>query len=243
MAVAPGTLTLADIQNKTWHLLREPGPDTGDTIVTTGDFAQSVVTRDANIALGEFIGDTGLAPSLSEKLFSGTIVAGLDYTLPTDLAALTRIEYQQAGSRPYPLEVVSFEEFDSRIGQVTGTTGPPLLCRMPYAGQIRFQPQPDAGNVAAGDQIFVYYTSLGTQLAALTDVPGIPAEFHVALVYKLLSIYWPRKNDPAQGTYYGRLYDEKVRKAKGYEFDSQRAGQFTLAGNGDGFDFDGPVGG
>src|SRR5271155_3435872 len=55
---APGSMSLTDMQNRTWHLLREDGPDTGYPAPVTGDFTITVVTRDLNIALAQWISQT-----------------------------------------------------------------------------------------------------------------------------------------------------------------------------------------
>ncbi len=62
VSAAPGAMSLTDLCNRTWHLLREDGPDTGASIPTTGDFNVTVVQRDLNIALAQFISETGIAP-------------------------------------------------------------------------------------------------------------------------------------------------------------------------------------
>lgn len=237
MAV-PGGMPLTDLQNRVWHLLRENGPDTGFAAPLTGDFNQTVVTRDLNIALGAFIGDTGLAPTLSDKTFGpATIVAGLDYALPADLEALTRIEYTPAGQYAYVLQGVSNTEWDELTGgSVPPDTGPPQYYRAPYGGKIRFSPQPGAGNVTAGDKITIYYSGLGTLLVNGADLPGLPSQFHMALVYRVLSDYWLRKQDEAQAVVYERRYWKYVERAKAHEFDSERSIQPSFASNDDSWD-------
>lgn len=337
-------MQLQDLQNRTWHLLREDGPDTGFAAPTTGDFNITVVTRDLNIQLGAFIGETGIAPSLSDKVVTSVVTAGMDFALPADLSALVRVEYTPAGQYPYVLTAKSFEEWDSITGGVMPPeTGPPEYYRFPFAGKIRLYPAPSAGNaglasgifnlggapsagdritltingvsigpyvvlasdtlttiamslatlinassvvtggtlaavVASGtainmtaanpglagnnityfgsttdpnltvspsqstpftggsvvsDTITLYYSSLGTLLVNPTDVPGIPSQFHVALVYGLLKDYWKRKSDPQQAAMYEKAYLDKVQRAKAYVFDQNREGQFTIAGDDD----------
>lgn len=341
---APGAMSLTDMQNRTWHLLREDGPDTGFAAPTTGDFVQSVVTRDLNIALGQLISETGLAPALSDRMDTFPVFPVLDYPLPPALVALARVEYKPAGSYTYKLEALSMEEFDSVTGGILPpTTGQPRYYRVPYAGYIRLQPQPSQGNAVGpgtgsltiasapvagqqvtativngsttvttipyvvlstdttstiatalssainksaavtggsaflsptstsanvvtitalqapgtaitiqgaitgngatiaptsatnlsptGDTITFYYTSLGTVLVNGGDSPGIPPQFHMAPVYRVLSDYWERKSDPGQSDRYLKKYDLMVKRAKAYVFDSQRSTQPTIAGD------------
>ncbi len=226
-------MTLSDLQNRLWHLLREPGPDTGDQIVLIGDFSQPTVQRDLNIALQVFISETGLAPALTDKVVTLPITAGLDYTLPTDLASLSRVEYTQAQSGlvyPYPLDGYSFAAFDEATsdGAALTETGAPYAYREPYAGQIRLNPYPTAGNVAGGDTITLYYSSLGNTLVNLTDVPGIPVQFHMALVYYCLADYWPRKEEDERGKDYLAKFEARVARAKAYLYDSNQGAKYAI---------------
>ena len=480
-------MTLADLQNRTWHLLREDGPDTGYAIQVTGDFPQAVVTRDLNIAQGqfisqtgvtyvgsplmvaqtdppvipaqyhmalvyrvltdywlrkqdpgqakeygdryaeevkrasrgqgnfslttltrdlniaiaEFISETGIAPDLTDMVSTYPVFGALDFPVPPGLVSLTRIEYTPYGQLTYELIGLSFSEFTNAIGSViTGVTGQPRIYRQPWAGLIRLQPQPGPasttsagapqiglvanvpadGSAAAaatfaapftstpssvqvtivtatpglyelsaqvsaisrtgfsvtvaggapgstvsisyraeslssfavpgtqsgfvpnvladgtpvvvtlptpylaaitsvsaylasalpgyllsvqtslptatgftvtvsggppgstvaiaysvqspgnGDTITFYYSSLGTTLVNPTDVPGLPNQFHMAIVYRVLSDYWERKQDPGQADRYLKKFDRAVAKAKAYTFDTNRATQPSLAG-------------
>lgn len=146
-AQAPGQLSLTDLQNRTWHLLREDGPDTGYPAPTTGDFPIQVVTRDLNIALGQFLSQTGLAPKVSERMDVFPVFPVLDYPVPPGLVSLTRVEYTPAGQPTYKLIGKSFEDFDSITGDIISlTTGQPYYYRQVFAGYIRLQPQPTIGN-------------------------------------------------------------------------------------------------
>ena len=342
-AQAPGSMTLTDLQNRTWHLLRENGPDTGYAAPTVGDFVQSVVTRDLNIALGQFVSETGIAPAISERMDTFPVYPVLDYPVPPGLASLTRVEYTPVGQQTYKLEGKSFQEFDAIIGTVLpNMTGQPYCYREPFAGYIRLQPQPGEGNAVGpgagtltiagtptagqevtatlvngsttvttqpytvlntddansvafalsnsinasaavtaasaflaptsadenvvnitaltspgtsitvkgaitgsgatispttatalapiGDTITFYYSSLGTVLINPGDTPGIAPQFHMALVYRVLSDYWERKSDAGQSDRYMKKYLAMVQRAKAYVFDLQRSTQPTIAG-------------
>lgn len=163
-AHAPGAMSLTDLQNRTWHLLREDGPDTGFAPPTTGDFTQSVVTRDLNIALGQFISETGLAPDVCDRMQTFPVYAVMDYPVPPDLVSLTKIDYNPAGSDTYSLIGYSMEEFERVTGGVIPQTGgQPRYYRQPFAGYIRLQPAPTQGN-AVGPGIGTI-AILGTPIA------------------------------------------------------------------------------
>lgn len=176
---AAGQLTLEDLQNRTWHLLREDGPDTGYPAPTTGDFPIQVVTRDLNIALGQFISQTGLAPKVSERMDTFPVFPVLDYPVPPGCAAISRIEYTPAGGQTYKLIGKSFEDFDTFTGDIVSTTsGNPYYYRQMYAGYIRLQPQPTIGNAVGpgiGSFSFSGAPSPGDHiLVTLTNPPQAP---------------------------------------------------------------------
>jgi hypothetical protein len=341
---APGAMSLTDMQNRTWHLLREDGPDTGYAAPTTGDFNITVVTRDLNIAIAQWISQTGCAPSLTDRMDNFHVYPVLDYPVPPGLVSITRIEYTPAGEQTYKLVGQSFSEFDYTVGSVLpNTTGQPYYYRQPFGGYIRLQPQPSPGNaqgpgtgtisftlaitgqtvtatlqqnatstpvttlpfvvqasdtlasvatklaaaIAAspacvgitaflavpstannsvqltalaapgtsisyfatitgsgvvaptaattlapsGDIITFYYSSLGTILINPLDVPGIPPQFHMAPVYRVLTDYWARKQDFNQSKHYMDMFDLEVKRGKAFVFDSNRATQETIAGS------------
>jgi len=145
-AQVPGAMALTDLQNRTWHLLRERGPDTGWPAPTTGDFNITVVTRDLNIALAQFISETGISPSLTEKVWNCPVFPLLDYPVPPDLVSLMRVEYTPSNEPTYKLVGLSQEEFDNVTGnQLYNEVGQPYYYRRPFAGYIRLQPQPGFG--------------------------------------------------------------------------------------------------
>lgn len=138
-------MTFTDMQNRVWHLLREPGPDNGYPVPTTGDFPQGVVERDLNIMLGQFVSATGLAPTVSDKMITVPVFPVLDYPVPPDLQSLTRVEYTPAGQQTYTLIPASFAEFDTYWQNETSAMGQPFVFRQPWAGYIRLFPQPGPG--------------------------------------------------------------------------------------------------
>jgi len=81
-----------------------------------------------------------------------------------------------------------------------------------------------------GDTLTWYYTSNGRVLALEGDSPGIPDNYHIALVYRVLADYWDRLEDAGQADRYLKKYNDAVTHAKGYQFDADQEMQPTLAG-------------
>ena len=343
-AQIPGQMTRTDMENRVWHLLREPGPDTGQPPPQNGDFAQAIVDRDLNIALAQFLSQCGFAPKLSERFLDFPVFPGLDYPLPPDLQALTRIDYTISGQTPYKLIPLNWEDFDRKLGdQIPAATGNPYYYRTPFAGYIRLQPQPTQANFLGpglgtivlggaptvgdsvwatvqnpgfppvitptvlvlptdtlstianrlasvlnttaavqggskflqpatvlqnqvvfnaitapgtgilyfalttsvtmtatpasaanlspqGDVMTFYYTSTGNIMLYENDTPGIPPQFHMALVYRVLMDYWRRKQSLEMAREYERMYKDAVLEGKKLELDADRQTQPTLAG-------------
>jgi hypothetical protein len=176
-------MTLTTIQNRTWFLLREPGPLTGYAATASQDFPQAMITQDANLALAEFLSQTGIAPGLIERMDVLPVYPVLDMPVPPGLQALTRIEYTQAGQQPYCVIPLSFEEWDLKFGDsLPYATGNPYYFRTPYAGYVRMLPQPTVanqvgpgtgtitfeGNVAVGQVVTVTLTNPGSAAVTTT---------------------------------------------------------------------------
>lgn len=177
-AQMPGQMTLANLEARVWHLLREPGPDTGQPPPQNGDFAQPIVDRDLNIALAQFLSQTGWAPKVSEKMRDFPVYPGLDYPLPPDCQALNRIEYTIAGQTPYKLIPLNNEDFDRKLGnQIPASTGNPYYYRVSFAGYIRLQPAPTEANFIGpgrGTISFNGAPAVGDIVWATLMAPGLP---------------------------------------------------------------------
>ena len=140
-----GQLTFQDMQNRVWHLLRVPGPDTGFLPPVVGDYNATVVQRDLNIWTGRFIGETGLACDVSDRLVTVPVFAGQDYPVPPDMQSLYQIDYTPAGQQTFPLISVNMKEWNAYCADITLSVGQPSAFREPFAGYIRLFPQPSAG--------------------------------------------------------------------------------------------------
>ena len=92
-----------------------------------------------------------------------------------------------------------------------------------------------------GDTITFYYSSTGTVMTGPNDTPGIPVQFHMALVYGVLADYWLRKQDPdGLAAVFKKRFDEAVGQAKRLAGDSNRSTQPVVASFADVNDY--PIG-
>lgn len=346
-------MTLFDMQCRIWHLLREPGPDTGFLPPVVGDYNMAVVQRDLNIWLGRLVGETGLAPDVSDRQVTVPVFAGMDYPVPPDMQSLYGIDYTPAGQQTFPLISVNMREWNAYCADITLSVGQPSAFREPFAGYVRLFPQPSQGQAFgpgvglvtlsgtpdAGDQVQItiqnnpnapvivpaytatagdttstiaqavanliaasnccvgpsaflqppsvsdssfqltainppgtqisyittvttsdnelqvtpnglaylqpngdtmtfYYSSTGKYLTYPGDTTQLPPQMQMGLVHGLLSEYWPRKGDAAQGKYYGDLYDRAIKMGKELGWNVRRSGPQTIAGFGYDDDFD-----
>jgi hypothetical protein len=86
--------------------------------------------------------------------------------------------------------------------------------------------------VATGDTMTWYYSALGTFMQNPGDNPGIPPQFHMAPVYRCLADYWARKETTlTTSDKWMKRYEEQVKRAKAFTFDSNRSTQDTIAGD------------
>lgn len=154
--------------NKVLTLLREEtyaqDPSQAPNIPNPADFSYAGILSDLNYFQQKFMGDTGLTGRLIEKMVSLPIVAGLDYTMPLDMAALTRMEYFSGSlsSGPVVLREKSFDEFDyvTGGGYSLGDTGYPQYYRTLFGSgalvQTRFWPQPGYGNAGQASNVLQF---------------------------------------------------------------------------------------
>jgi len=170
-------MSLYDMQCRLLMLLREDGPDTGYAMPFTGDFTASVITRDLNIAMAQFLSETGFAPDLCDRMDTFPVFPVMDYPVPLGLVGLYQIDYTPAGQMTYTLNGLSMSEWTRDIGGVQPPVfGQPLTYREPFAGYVRLYPQPGQGNAlgpgigiitlggapSIGDQTYIV-ASNGTQ--------------------------------------------------------------------------------
>lgn len=140
-------MDLVTMQSKCLFLLREDGPDTGYAMPTTGDFTAAVIARDLNIAMAQFLSETGFAPDLTDRMDTFPVFPVLDYPVPLGLVSLHQIDYTPAGQSLYTVNGLSMSEWNRDIGGVLPPVfGYPLTYREPYAGYVRLYPQPGPGN-------------------------------------------------------------------------------------------------
>ena len=113
------------------------------------------------------------------------------------------------------------------IGAVTSST----MTITPFVSVLNMVP--------IGDTMTFFYSTLGNFLVNPGDTPGIPPQFHMALVYRVLSDYWEIKQDSTQSDRYLAKYKQMVKNAKEYKFDHDESTQYTIAGSDDTADWAG----
>jgi len=79
---------------------------------------------------------------------------------------------------------VSYEEFRScyMLGQIA--SGRPAYFTVTPDRSLRFYPTPDAAYTVYGD-----YQRMASEMSADTDIPSIPTEYHLAIVYRAMIKY------------------------------------------------------
>jgi hypothetical protein len=140
-------MDLVTMQSMCLYLGREDGPFTGYPMPTTGDFSTSTLATMLNIAMAQFLSETGFAPDLTDRMDTFPVFSVLDYPVPLGLVALHQIDYTPAGQSLYTVNGLSMSEWNRDIGGVLPPVfGQPLTYREPYAGYVRLYPQPGPGN-------------------------------------------------------------------------------------------------
>lgn len=140
-------MDLQTLQGMVWYLGREDGPFNGYAVPTTGDFSAATIATQLNIALAQYIAETGFAPDLSDRMDTFPVFPVLDYPVPLGLVSLHQIDYTPAGQSLYTVNGLSMSEWNREIGGVLPPVfGYPLTYREPYAGYVRLYPQPGPGN-------------------------------------------------------------------------------------------------
>lgn len=112
-----------------------------------GNFTATTITRDLNIALAQFLSETGFSPDLTDRMDTFPVLPVLDHPVPLGLVSLHQIDYTPAGQQLYTINGLSMSEWNRDIGGVLPPIfGYPLTYREPYAGYVRLYPQPGQGN-------------------------------------------------------------------------------------------------
>lgn len=223
--------SLQEMTNRVLALLDEPGSNPGGAPNIPGGatFNQFLITDTLNEGVAAFIADADYMPSVMDKYLQTAIVAGEDFALPTDALAVQRVEYLAGGVGPPMLvPMLDFDEFDVYSGGAYTATDNPQIVRVPFAGMMRFWPYPTAINVTAGDQLILYYTSLGTTLVNLADTVNIPTECQEAPIAYALSRFFSRKHAPADEQLWERRFEAICARAKRKIWANDQAADLTI---------------
>lgn len=149
-----------------------------------GTWDNSQILSYINEALGLLSHAVRLEASSSVTLSTSTN----SYALPTDCLedGLRKITYNASGALgPVPLRPLDLDEFEKILANPPYVLGGIMFSYYytVWGGNIMLTPYPQN----AGDTLTLYYyKSLGALVNA-TDVPALPARFHIALVYYALA--------------------------------------------------------
>lgn len=210
------------------RLSPQPGP--GNAGVASGSYLISGVQAGDTISLQLVNGATHITIGPYTVQANDTIA-----TVASALVALINASAAVAAGSPFLSTAQATSGGAISIAALAaGIAGDSITYAASTTGSVNTKISPlVATNLANGgtaDTITIYYSSNGAILVNPTDVPGIPAEFHVAIMYGMLTDYWPRKNDNGKAKLYMELYEKRVARAKAYIYDTHRSTQPSLAG-------------
>lgn len=139
--------------------------------------------------INEALGLLSHSVRLEAAPYTVTLNAGTNsYALPTDCLedGLRKVAYNASGALgPVPIKPLNLDEFEKLLVNPPYVIGGILFSYYytVWGGNLLLTPYPQN----AGDSLTLYYyKSLGA-LANATDVPTLPARFHIALVYYALA--------------------------------------------------------
>lgn len=151
-----------------------------------------------------------------EKVFSTTSVADQqEYTYPTQMVAIRRIEYD--GVKIEPLDLI--DDPKSNLNDPKGTPGGYSI----WADVIRMYPTPSEDGKTI--KIFGYNEP---QRVTSTSVLEIPTEYHLDVVDYILSAFFAKDKDRNMSTYHRELWGRAVLKAKRDRMKRKRSDKFTV---------------
>lgn len=112
--------------------------------------------------------------------------AAADCVIPvTDLRSWVNMRvYTTSVADEDDVYFLPYEEFRQRYMLGTVATGRPYHYTVKPDKTLRFYPTPDAAYTVYGE-----YQKTASEMAADTDEPGLPAEYHMAIVYRAMMKY------------------------------------------------------
>jgi hypothetical protein len=226
--------TLVDYENQVLLALREMDLyNFGGVPTFSAQFPKTLIDQCLNQAVADTVMMAGFAPSLTDRIVSVPVTTTIDVPVPTDLVGLQRLEYQQAGLVPYPLEQLTASEYDDAAG--VGYPGPaavalglPTAFREPIGKAVRVWPQIGTTQVVAGDALVWTYSSYGLQMVANTDTAALPVGFQRGIVFGAVIDLWRVKGDEEQATSYERRWIAWCNEARKYRWNLPESGSFGV---------------
>jgi hypothetical protein len=232
-------------------------PDTGQPFYYRKPFA-GYVRLEPKPGLGNAVGH-----GFGTIIFSGGITAGQTVTVtlsngvttvvvpayivqPTDtlstiafaLSNLINASAAVQGPTAFYAPTSTSQNTINLVASSSPGTGNTYLVTLGGAGLLIASPTATTHLSPGGDTITFYYTSLGTIMSYPGDTPGIPPQYHIALVYRVLADYWLIKQDEGQADRYMAKFNLAVKEAKAYVFDSDQSTQPGFGFNEDGANWD-----
>lgn len=146
--------------------------------------------------------EMGVEVDFIEETFSTTsVVAQREYTYPDNTVSIKRIEY--AGVKLNKVELK-----DDPKTSTTEASGTPDSYAIWNDVVILF-PTPDT----ASDTIKMF-THQRASAVTTTSVLNIPAQYHMAIVDLILSVFFAKDKDRQMSIFHRNIWNEAVRKAK-----------------------------
>lgn len=179
-------LQLQDIVGEVRKTLGEPEPNGyGSQQAGQGTWDNTQIIGYVNEAIGLVSHIARVeAPTVTVTLSTTTN----SYALPADCLedGLRKVAYNATGAMgPVPIRPLNLDEYEKLLVNPPYTIGGIMFSYYytVWGGNILLAPYPQQ----ATDTLTLYYYKTLATLAAATDVPAIPARFHVALVYFALA--------------------------------------------------------
>lgn len=140
-----------------------------------------------------------------EVATANLVASQQEYTLPTDLLSIKRVEANYTGNDQgwTNLPVLDMRNLESPLSNDT-IDGSSYYCRI-YDNSIFLQ-NPVETAVSSG--LKVYYSNEATALSADADTPNLPNQLHIGLVYGACMDYSMQKEQHKRVKMFKELYDE-----------------------------------
>lgn len=138
-------------------------------------------------------------------------------------ADLSTWDYKTFKLDGYPIEVKEWEDVKSE--EFTTIESKPTRVIILPNRSLRFDPVPDAAYSFSAD-----YFKTPTLLAADTDIPAIPAQFHNVILGRAMVFYGNHENAEEMKTQGGELYAEWLARLENHQLPNENNARFKSSG-------------